>query len=126
MLRLVGASFRKLELRDQDLDHGVVDHLFGEETRDTGEENIHTVERTHVFPKELTIKATQKMLVIFKTLQDDLITISLYQLLVPHDMIQLYMNKTKTVLVSVLIVPIDAIMCVKNVRKRLLWHLQNK
>lgn len=48
MLRHVGASFRKLALRDQDLDHGVVDHLFGEVTRDTGEENIHTVERTRI------------------------------------------------------------------------------
>lgn len=66
MLPHVGASSRKLALRDQDLDHGVVDHLFGEVTRDTGEENIHMVERTHVFPKELTINATQTRLIIFR------------------------------------------------------------
>lgn len=66
------------------------------------------------------------MQIIFKTPQNDLITISLYQLLVPLNMIQLYMNKTKNVLVSVLIVLTDALMCAKNVRKRLLWHSQNK
>lgn len=41
-------------------------------------------------------------------------------------MIQHYVNKTKTILVSVLVVLTDAITCVKNVRKRLRWHLQNK
>lgn len=71
MLRHVGASSRKLALRDQDLDHGVVDHLFGEVARDTGEENIHVVKTTHALPRELTIKATQTRQSIFKTLQDD-------------------------------------------------------
>lgn len=49
MLQHAGASSRKLALRVQDLDHGVVDHLFGEVARDTGEENIHMVETTRVF-----------------------------------------------------------------------------
>lgn len=73
MLQHVGVSSRKLALRDQDLDLGVVDHLFGEAARDTGEENINMVETTHVFPKELTIKATRtrQNYCIFQTLQDD-------------------------------------------------------
>lgn len=70
MLRHAGASSRKLALRVQDLDHGE-DHLFGEVARDTGEENIHMAETTHVFPKEPTIKATRTRQIIFKTPQDD-------------------------------------------------------
>lgn len=35
------ASSIKLASRDQDLDHGGVDHLFGEVARDTGEGVVH-------------------------------------------------------------------------------------
>lgn len=53
------------------MDHVVVDHLFGEVARVTGEGNIHMVETTHVLPKELAIKATWTRQIIFKTIQDD-------------------------------------------------------
>lgn len=57
MFQHVGASSRKLALRDQDLDRGVVDLLFGEVARDTGEENFYMVEKNTPVSKGITNKS---------------------------------------------------------------------
>lgn len=66
MPQLVEASSRKLALRDQALDHGVVDLRSGEVARDTGEGHFFQVveSRSCVFPKEFRTKENLTRLII--------------------------------------------------------------